>query len=318
MSSESTISDGVTVLAQDIDETEETGMSVIELDDRIFYTYSDSELSYCSEITPEGIIQFSYMFSSSENISESEIYELTEMYNILNIEISEEDECYTKINEAIIENIITGDVLFETANVHTADEIILEEKDISVDEGEIVETNAKFSTLDAAVSSFFGEEYSNRIVGTATRTHGKNSYTVNVKQTHSISNSTITSRAFSKGAAITLVIAWLTSGDYTWVGVVKTIVLQVVTTVVAEGVTAVKTAFTGKRTNVTSKKTRNVKINGYSGIYYWARWTQKTYFFKGNNGWAHDSDTNYELKDSDYNSISTLINTGFQNFVNDL
>lgn len=62
--------------------------------------------------------------------------------------------------------------------------------------------------------------------------------------------------------------------------------------------------------------TRLVTVNGYSGTQYWAGWTRKTYFFKGEDDWVSDTGENWNLKHTDFDDVTGLLETGWSNFVN--
>lgn len=88
------------------------------------------------------------------------------------------------------------------------------------------------------------------------------------------------------------------------------------TTIIVNGVEKTISNFTAKRTNVSLMHTRLVTVNGYSGTQYWAGWTRKTYFFKGEDDWVSDTGENWNLKHTDFDDVTGLLETGWSNFVN--
>lgn len=314
---EKTVGSDINILNESIDETNNFGLSVFEADDTVYYLYSDLDVSYCSQISANGKIQFSYTYIDSEVIAESRVYELDELYTRFNIDSAKEDECYNLINEAILANL----ELFQNLVLHNNNEMIsgIENGELSIGNGENAETLG-FSELEDAIKDIFGDNYSNKTKGTASKTYNGKKYTVKCLESQSTSNTAIRSRAFSSETPVTTLYSWVTSDDFTWVGLIKTIISKVVKTVVKDGMNYLKNGFTAKRTNVSCMRTRNVKVSGYSSTPYWAGWTRKIYCFKGEPslGWTHDTGFNSNIKHSDYDDISKLMTTGFNNYINDL
>lgn len=121
---------------------------------------------------------------------------------------------------------------------------------------------------------------------------------------------------FAKDTAVSAIVAWAIGGAWSWKAAVVNLIVTVVTTIIVNGVEKTISNFTAKRTNVSLMHTRLVTVNGYSGTQYWAGWTRKTYFFKGEDDWVSDTGENWNLKHTDFDDVTGLLETGWSNFVN--
>ncbi len=284
------------VVYQQADETGGIAEQTIRAyEDTLLYSYTDGKFSFCSQMSIYGGLQFSYILSGSNDIIESPVYDTNAVYNRFNIE-KRDDEAFVKINHAIMKNL----------------ESFLDCKTIQGDNTK----STGDSSLDQAVASVFGNNYTGTQKGMSYKPYNGTTYIVRCKESQTTSAPSISSKWFAKETAITSVVAWVISGNWTWMGLVNSIVLTVVTTIIVNGIRVIKNKTKGQRADVSIIRTRKVTVDGVSGTQYWAGWTRKVYFFKGDLGWAHDSDPHYEVKHDDYDSISTLLLKGWQNYLN--
>ncbi len=291
----------VKVLSEVIDTDNSTGKTVVMLGDSVFYVYATPELAYVAQITSDGRIQFSYV-KESNRVVESEIYSIDSIYNTFGAIKTSENSLYDIVNGLIINNIES----FTKVRYHAI-------TTSTVPNG-TVDINGS-STLSAEITDAFGSNYVNTVVGYTTKKHNNNSYTVYCKESQTTSTGSIDSSWFASQTALSAVASWILSGNWTWVGVAATVVTEVVSTVVLNGITYTKNSFTAERVNITRARTRIVTVQGNSNTQYWAGWTQKLRFFKGDLGWTHDYGYYYDVKHTDYDDISGLLDKGFNAYV---
>lgn len=173
-----------------------------------------------------------------------------------------------------------------------------------------------YSTLSYAITSEFGSNYSGILKQISQKSYNGTHYWVRCTESQTTSSTTPDAYWFVKDTALTAVVAWAISGGWTFQGAIWSIVASVVSTVVVNGVTKTLYNFTAERSDVSLIRTRIVTVDGYSNTQYWAGWTRKYYFFKGNEGWNCDTSYHYNVKHSDYDDLNALINQGWQNFLN--
>lgn len=285
----------ISVLHEEYDEQRGIAKQVALVDDLVFYSYVDENLSYCAQITPTGEIQFSYMMMDDRTVMSSELYDIESTwpsYNLAGVDMK-----YEALNKEIIENI---------RSFHNVR---------SVGNAEFVSPSA-FGSLSAAITSAFGADYADVFGGNALKTYDNTPYWVYRWDNQTTFHSPIDSYWFAKETALTAIVAWVIGGGWKWVAAALSIVTTVVTSIIVDGVQKTISNFTAERTNVVCQRTRTITVSGYDGIQYWSGWTQHMYFFKGNLGWTRDVDPHYEVKHWDYDNHSHLMEQGFQNFVN--
>ncbi|MEA4963803.1 hypothetical protein [Lutispora sp.] len=277
-----------TVISQDINKDLKSAKQIAKWNNSILYTSVTPEMSYCSQITPEGKIQFSYVRTNDGVVVVSEVYDVSEIYSRYNVEATYSIDSYDALNCVIIANIASfNDVTRLNRNV--------------------VGSTRGFSTLSSAITDAFGSNYTSKLKGSANKSYNGTTYYVRCTESQTTSNTTPDSHWFAKDTAITAVIAWALTGGWSWIGLVSSIVVGVVSTVIVNGVNSVANAFTADRSNVSLMHTRIVTVSGYSGTQYWAGWTRKMYFFKGNLGWTHDTGYNHNIKHTDFDNVSGLM-----------
>ena len=289
----------------EINEENHTVEAVSQINSGVFYTYSDENFSYCAQIIQEGKIQFSYCQVDDDRLVESEIYEMADIYSAYSIEQST-DQNYLKLNRAIMDNI--GSYY----NVHVVGGATV--MGAKTENG--VMAAAAYDDLSDAIEAKFGATYTGLFKGVSNKTYNGTTYTVKCTESQTTSYTTPDSKWFAKDTAVSAIVAWAIGGAWTWQAAVLSVIGTVVATVVVNGVQKTVDNFTAQRTNVSLMHTRLVTVNGYSGTQYWAGWTRKTYFFKGADGWASDTGENWDVKHSDFDDVSGLMATGWQNFLN--
>ena len=271
-----------------------------------FYTYSDKTLSYCAQIPNTGVIIFSYYDETMGEIFESSIIQISELYKEYGIDAND-DKAFTLINHAIIENIRESNEKHIT-NVYK-----------NVSNTEKIEDRTKASTaltLAAAVASDYGSNYSGVQVGyLLTSYEGFGDIMVRCGESQSTTNTTPNAWNFAANVALTSIVAWAISGGWAWTGMAVSLLVDIVTHIIINGVYYTFKNFTAERTDVTIMRNQSCKVDGYSGTYYWSGWTIKRYYIKGDLGWTRDANAHYNFMYSDYDDISTLLHKAYQNFV---
>lgn len=285
----------VSILWEDVDEATGVAQQVAEFENLLFFSYTDEDISYSSQITPANEIQFSYVLAGVDKIYVTGLNDIDEIRGTYGI--TQADPNYELLNQTIIENIIDFEV---------DSELIIAQPPMT----------RGFSNLQDAIEDAFGANYSSRVKGTAWKNHNGTNYTVRCTESQTTSYTGPDSMWFAKDTAVTAIIAWLLTGGWGWISLGVSLVTGVVSTVLVNGVRQTVNNFRAERSDVSLMHTRIVTIVGYTGTQYWAGWTRKMYFFKGELGWTHDTGYHYNSKHSDFDDVSYLMQHGFDNFVN--
>lgn len=289
----------------EVDEDKHTTEAVSSINSNLFYAYSDESFSYCAQIIPGGKIQFSYYRVEDDTLVESGIYDMEELY--LNYSIAQDaDQNYVKLNREIMDNI--GNF----SDVH-----VVGETPVTVENTESgIAPTAVDADLSDAIAEKFGSNYTGLFKGLSNKSYGGTTYKVKCTESQTTSYTDPDSQWFAKDTAVSAIVAWAIGGAWSWKAAVVNLIVTVVTTIIVNGVEKTISNFTAKRTNVSLMHTRLVTVNGYSGTHYWAGWTRKTYFFKGEDDWVSDTGENWNLKHTDFDDVTGLLETGWSNFVN--
>ena len=290
------------VVSEEYDVSTKTGTQIIRTENSAFFTMETPEIAYCAQIADTGKIQFSYMDKNIGVIKESNIYNVTDFYTTeISLEKATESQ-YMDINKAVMSNI---DSFSYIRHMNTKTEISAANT-----------ANAKSAaTISAAMEEVFGENYVNRLIGTSSKHYNGTTYYIRCRDNQTSNYTQPESWAVAKDIALSAVITWLISGGWQWVNLIKTLVKKVVTTVIRDGIDYVVKNFTAERTTATLLRNKIVTVDGYEGTQYWSGWTRKMYFFKGDLGWANDSDFHYNFKHSDFDDTLYLLDKGYQNFI---
>lgn len=289
----------------EINEENHTAEAVSQINSNLFYTYSDESFSYCAQIIPGGKIQFSYYQVDEDFLVESGIYDMEDLYLTYSIE-QDTDPHYLELNREIMDNIGT----FSDVHVVGGKTVTTENMESGV------MAAAVYEDLSDAIAAKFGSNYTGLFKGVSNKTYDGTTYTVRCTESQTTSYTTPDSKWFAKDTAVSAIVAWAIGGAWSWQTAVLSLIGTVVATVVVNGVEKTINNFTAQRTNVSLMHTRIVTVNGYSGTQYWAGWTRKTYFFKGEDGWVSDTGENWDVKHSDFDDVSGLMATGWSNFLN--
>lgn len=277
-------------------------VEIVKVDDDIFYTYGDEKMSYCAQMMPNGKIQFSYMNLETGELFEGKTIDTSEVSGTSNFNIaSATSNDYKLINKSIMDNLDS----FEAKLVKETFPNIKAESS----------TRAVYSTIGQMKVAKFGADYTGQFKRSATKSHNGNYYDVYCRETQTTTNTTPDEMWFEKEVAVSVIIAWLVGGVFTWQAAVATLVLEVVTTIIKDGVRVTVNNFKSEKSQVTCIRTRYITVDGYSGTYYYAGHDQKWNFFKGDSSWTTDIDAYYENKHHDFEDLSSLLQTGFDFFV---
>lgn len=285
----------------ELNEENRSAEAVMQVNNNLFYTYGDENFSYCAQMLSGERIQFSYYQIANDRLVESEIYEIEDIYLAYSIERNN-DQNFLALNRTIIDNIESF------SNVHVVDGVSIT--------GAGVMAAAYGDSLDDAIEAEFGRSYTGLSKGSLIKTYSGTTYTVRCTESQTTSYTTPDSRWFTKDTAVSTIVAWAIAGSWTWKALLLSLICTVVTTVTVNGVEKTVNNFTAERTNVSLMHTRLVTVDGYSGTQYWAGWTRKYYFFKGEDEWVCDSGYNWNVKHPDFDDSSSLLATGWNNFVN--
>ena len=276
---------------------------IAEDDGLEYYALIDDEMVLSSQISSDDMIQFSYIMTGDDTIYCSPLIDLSEMMTMLGVS---PDKSLSKetIHKDICESIeqIRGTYAF----------VSVEDNDVA----KMMDETRGFSTLSAAILDAYGSNYSLKLIGGASKTYNGVTYHVKCRETKSTSYTTPDSHWFAKDTAVTALVAWILTGGWSWIALAEDIILGAVTTVLVNGVKQTVNNLTAERSDVSLMHTRLVFVDGYSQTQYWAGWTRKRYFFKGDLGWTYDTGFHFTNKHNDYDNITLLMDTGFQNFVN--
>ena len=288
----------------EISEENHTAESVSQINSNLFYTYSDENFSYCAQIIPGGKIQFSYYQVDDDLLVESGIYNMEDLYSRYSMK-QDTDQNYLELNRAIMDNIEA----FSDVHVVGGATVMSENG---------VMTTAAYEDLEDAIEAKFGSNYSGLYKGVLNETYNGIRYIIECTESQMTSYTTPDSKWFAKDTAISAIVAWAIGGAWCWQAAVLSLIGTVVATVVVNGVEKTISSFTAQRTNVSLMHDRIVTVDGYSGTQYWAGWTRKIYFFKGEDEWVSDTGENWERKHDDFDDGSGLMAKGWRNFLSTL
>ena len=292
-------SQSFSIIKQENNETIGTEMAIALLGNNTYYAITTPAFSYCSQITPYGQILFSYINRDTGSFIESDIYDINEICEKLDLSLEiTSDPTYQSLNEAIIDNIGVLN------RVNSLGSVYVEPFSTNSTNGE--------SNLDDYIEETFGPDYTTWVGGKSIL-YGNALFNVYCHESQDTYYTSPDKQWFAKDTAFNTVIAWAISG-FSVKGAVEAL-LNVVTTVIIDGVQRIVASFTAERVDVTVILTRLVTVEGYSETQAAAGWDRKLYFFKGDLGWTHDIGYHYNLKHSYFDNIDYLLDTGFQVFV---
>lgn len=172
-----------------------------------------------------------------------------------------------------------------------------------------------FANLSDAAADIFGSDYANVFLGSAVKYYNGQAYGVVCRGTQSTQYSSFSSTWFAQQTAVTAIVAWAVVGSWTWQALLVDLICSVVNTILSNGLRVTINNLNAERCNVIAYRTRNVYVNGLNNSMYWANHTQECYFFKGDYNWTHDTGNHAESKNTDFDDISSLMESGFDNYV---
>ncbi len=298
-----------TIMSMEIDESNGISKLIESYNDSIFYTYLDNDISYCAQITSQGDIQFSYLTRNNGNIFESDVKNINTIYTEYGISKAS-DTNYELLNQTIINNR-------NSFNVTQCENMIASEQPFEQPYSGTSSNNV-YSTLASAVTANFGANYGGSLKGVAAEKYNGTSYTVYCHESQTSNSYTLHSRTFAKDVAISVISTWVINAVGTVTGGVGFVLSEVIETTIEDGIEYVVNEVTARIGVGERIQTRLVTVAGYSGTQYWAGWTRKMFFLGGNKGWKNWGGYPYNEKHYDYDDIVGLMDTGFQNFINNV
>ena len=284
-----------TTIWSSIDKDSEIAQQLDEYDGTLFYSYVDKNISYCAQKNANDEIQFSYIIAGNETIFVGDLVEIKEICNEHDFHLDSSD--FKSLNELILNNLNDYKIVSELSILNQADP-------------------KGYSNLNDAIEAAFGSNYSGKYVDDELHYHNLTYYRVRCTESQTTSYTTPNSMWFAAGTVITAITAWLMSNNWDWVNLGISLVTTVVTTALVNGVRQTTQNLTVQRSDVSQILTRIITVDGYSGTQYWAGWTRKIYFLKGDLGWTHDTSYHYNIKQADYDNVPYLLQHGFDLFVN--
>ena len=266
---------------------------IIEYDGAKYYVYSDDSMVFCSQITEDGFMQFSYAFCESDAIYSSEVFLISDFLNEIGNSLGSQrgiDLPEEEVNIMVMRNL----ALFT-----------------DLEEISLVTTRASVPSLQ--LTAAFGADFSNQFLGISNKTYGGKSYSVYCYGFQSTYELKGAAYSFAAAALITAILAWITLGPFacslSWFLTASAAVVETV-----GGLQKLKYAISGDLYAYECDRTRLVTVSGYSGTMYWAGWTLKNEFLYNGSTW--NTTNYYNSKHWDYDDVSGLLATGWKNFVN--
>lgn len=277
-----------------------------EINDSVLFVYTNDDLVFSSQINTDGNINFAYVKKAQKQMYESGVLRLDE--------VIEEIDLNNLSKSVISENIASWSIqimdrLREFEVVHSMDcSAIL---DIS-DPSEQVTSRASTppSTMLKAV---YGKNYTDRFAGISKKSYNGVEYSVYCHETQSTDQLKYAPFQFPAGKTISAIAAWIAAGGFTCSVQWFLSALGVADSVIEAG-QSINASISGNLSAYECNRTRIVTVPAYSSAtQYWAGWTLRSTFL--NNGSTWDVSTYYDVKHSDYDDLSKLMQTGFNNFV---
>jgi len=280
---------------------EESKFEVTVFEGELFYTYQDEDIVYCSQISSDGTMQFSYITKTDKAIYSSDTFSVANFLSAIENPSetnNKKQESPIAINIAIIKNLD----FFTTLEKFDSSEFK------NVEQGTMA-----VPSINSQLTATFGANYSGTILKASAKLYNGKYYTTTCygyQSTYELKNAAY---SFAAGHAVTAIIAWITLGVFacsiTWFLSAAAAVTETINTI-----KYIKYAISGSLFAYECARTRIVNVYGYSNTMYWAGWTLKNEFLYNGSTW--DTNNYHDVKHWDYEDVSGLIDTGFQNFVN--
>ena len=277
-----------------------------EINDSVLFVYTDDDLVFSSQINTDGNINFAYVEKAQKQMYESGVLRLDE--------VIEEIDLNNLSKSVISENIASWSIqimdrLREFEVVHSMDcSAIL---DIS-DPSEQVTSRASTPPSDM-LKAVYGKNYTDRFAGISKKSYNGVEYSVYCHETQSTYQLKYAPFQFPAGKTISAIAAWIAAGGFSCSVQWFLSALGVADSVIEAG-QSINASISGNLSAYECNRTRIVTVPAYSSAtQYWAGWTLRSTFL--NNGSTWDVSTYYDVKHSDYDDLSKLMQTGFNNFV---
>ena len=277
-----------------------------ELNDSLLFIYSDDNLVFCSQIDTDGNVIFAYVESTQNQVFESDVMRLDEVIEGIDLNnLSKEviSENITSWSNQMIDRLSEFDVSY-SMNCNTA-----------LATSDLREQAAPYAStpISTMLNATYGENYTNRLAGYSNKSHNGVNYAVYCRETQSTYQLKYAPYEFAVGKAIVAIVAWIATGGFSF---------SIQWFLSAAGAVASSAGAAGTLLNAISgdlyvyecDRTRIVTVPAYtSTTQYWAGWTLKSTFLDNGSTW--DVSTYHDIKHSDYDDVSGLMQTGFNNFI---
>ena len=277
-----------------------------ELNDSVLFTYTDDTFVFCSQIYSNGNFNFSYVERGQDKIFESEVMRLDEVIegvdiNVLSKEVISENitswsnQMIDELGEFEVSYAMNCDTTLTTSDLHGQENLL---------------ASTPISTM---LNATFGQDYTKRFDGVSMKTYDGETYSVYCYGYQTTRQLEYAPYEFVAGSLITTIAAWIATGGFN---------VSIQWFLSAAGATVSTGGTLGTIINVISgdlyvyqcDRTRIVTVPAYtSSTQYWAGWTLKSTFVDNGSTW--DVDTYHDIKQSDYDDVSRLMQVGFDNFV---
>ena len=277
-----------------------------ELDDSVLFTYTDDTLVFCSQIYSNGNFNFSYAERGQNKIFESEVMRLDEVIegvdiNALSKEVISENvtswsnQMIDELGEFEVSYAMNCDTTLTTSDPHGQENLLAS------------------TPINTMLNTTFGEDYTKRVDGFSRKTYDGETYSVYCYGYQTTRQLEYAPYEFVAGSFITTVAAWLATGGF-HVSIQWFLGAAGATVSTAGTVETIINVISGDLYVYQCDRTRIVTVPAYtSSTQYWAGWTLKSTFVDNGSTW--DVDTYHDIKHSDYDDVSRLMQVGFENFV---
>ena len=283
-----------------------TDIRIEEINDSLLFIYTDDKLVFCSQIDIDGNVSFAYVGKAQKQMYESGVMRLDEVIDDIDL---------NNISKKVISESIASwsgaimDRLSEFEVVHSMDcSTIL---DVS-ETREQVDSRAS-TPISTELNKTFGPDYIGSFVGLSSKSYDGVDYTVYCHGNQSTYQLKYAPYEFFAGQTLVAIAAWIATGGFSFSLQWFLSAAGALTSTFGAG-EALAQAISGNLYVYECDRTRIVTVPAYtSTVQYWAGWTLKSTFLDNGSTW--NVSTYHNIKHSDYDDISGLIQTGFNNFV---
>ena len=282
--------------------------TIFMLGDTPFYLEMNSQYTFCSQLSPSGFIHYSCVTSESPDELITGVYqgeEITSYGTSGNILSNQKIELFQNANH---------DIINDRLNKTYSDVISYAAPKAGIDLDEKMEEE-----FEEISEHFFGAPYTSELIGSSLKWNGNEPVSVELYESQSniIKGTDLNAVYILKDTAVDTGLALLFAG---WPGSIAllakeaamTAFLDVISTVLKDGIVVFLKSFTAVRRELKVVVTKNARIEGTP--WYNANYTRCAYFLYGDLGWNKSDYMHGVFKHDDFDDDLYLMDKAFQNY----